>query len=82
MIKNNRLKKKEKERRKDQIKAYTAIYNNKKGSYLNHKANGVNSGQGPGNNIIRAKAHYITPPLQKQGTPPYRPGPPQVPTWG
>ena len=40
---------KEGERRKGLTKANTAIYSNKRGgSCLNHKANEVSSGQGPG----------------------------------
>ena len=41
--------KKERKRRKGLTRANTAIYSKKGGgSCLNHKANGVSSGQGPG----------------------------------
>ena len=47
--KDDRLKEKERERRKDPTGVDTAIYSRKRGgSCLNHKANGVSSGQGPG----------------------------------
>ena len=46
--KDDRLKEKERERRKDPTGVDTAIYSKKGGSCLNHKANGVSSGQGPG----------------------------------